>query len=186
MKVKEIVIYVAKILGLNDVEESLLNDSDSSNEINDEIQKIVLGINMLNGMIASQYIELKDIKAIENSSSLIPYKLISNNQIIEIKRVTDINNVILDFVRYANGIKCNADNIKIEFTYFPSKVTIDDSIDYYLGLDELTFAQGVVGQYLFLKGDFEESYVWDEKFKYSLSSLVKVKRNIEIPCKRWY
>jgi len=186
MSVKEIIIYVAKILGMNDIVKYLSNeDVDATEEVHEEMEKLLIAINMLNGVIASQFVEIKDVKYIENHSDIILYSSISKNQIIEIKKVLDNNNLPVDFKQTSLGIICNADKVNIEFSYFPSIVTIDECIDYYLGLDVLTFAQGVLGQYLFLKGDFEESYVWDKKFKHSLSSLVKTKRSIKMPNKRW-
>ena len=41
---------------------------------------------------------------------------------------------------------------------------LTDDIDYYTRLNELIFAQGVVGEYLFLKGAIDDAYMWDKKY----------------------
>ena len=64
-------------------------------------------------------------------------------------------------------------------------LSIDDDIDFFNNINVYVLAEGVVSEYLFLKGDFEESYVWDDKFKNSLKSILRVKRRIVTPAKGW-
>ena len=74
----------------------------------------------------------------------------------------------------------------IEYSYFPSEVSIDSDINYYTKVNTLTFAMGVVGEYLFLKGNIDEGAIWDKRFKQSLFSCVRPKRSIVMPKRRWY
>ena len=59
----------------------------------------------------------------------------------------------IDFKVVPEGLKTARGNIEILYSYFPSEVGINEVIDYYTKLNALTFAQGVAGEFLFLKGD---------------------------------
>ena len=186
MNVKEIIINVSKILELDDVVEYLSDESIVPYEsILEDVEKLTLAVNMLNAVVASQYIELKDCKVIEVNSDIVSYSSITDKQIIEVKEVLSADGVPVSYKKMANGIKCSCNKVEITYSYFPSIVAIDDEINYYIGVDILTFSLGVVGQYLFLKGDFEEAYIWDEKFKQTISSVIKTKRKIVMPSKRF-
>ena len=73
----------------------------------------------------------------------------------------------------------------VEYSYFPNKVSINDDIDYYLKLNELTFAMGVVGEYYYLKGAIDDACMWDKRFKSSMFNLLRPKRSVSIPARRW-
>lgn len=186
MKVKDILINIAKIMELNQLYDYLTNyDAVMDDGVNDCMEKLLLAINMTNSVIASQYIELIDIVYVHVYNGVIEYKDISDKQIIEIKNVTSYSGSPIEYKLCANGICVDDYMVHVEYSYFPAEVNLDDSIDYYTKINSLTFAYGVIAEYLFLKGDFEESNVWDNKFKQSLNSLMRPKRNITTPVKRW-
>lgn len=185
MKVKEILIKVSKILDLKELENYLTHDIEITDDINNDINKLLMATNMINGIIASQYFEIIDNVNINVNNNFIAYADISDKGIIEIKCVTNSDGSPIEYKLYNNGLYVSANNINIKFSYFPKEVTIDDAIDCYMRLNDYVFAQGVVSEYLFLKGDFEESYIWDKRFKNSLNSIMRPKRSIITPAKEW-
>ena len=60
-----------------------------------------------------------------------------------------------------------------------------DEINYYTKMNVSLFALGVVAEYLFIKGDIEEAYTWDKKFKQSLMGVLRFKRSLVLPKRRW-
>lgn len=185
MKVNNIIKKVAKILDLSNVHEFLNGDIESTDSISQDIEKLLLACNIVNGIIASQYMEVIEVIDKEICYGSITLTDITDKNIIEIKEITNGNGAPIEYQIISGRIYVDASFVKIKFSYFPKDVGIDDNIDYYLKMDENVFAQGVVSEYLFLKGDFEESYIYDARFKNSISSLLRPKRNIVTPAKRW-
>jgi len=186
MKVKEILINVTKLMEINNVYDYLTNDNIALDDsIMADIDRLLSAVNMTNSIIASQYIEVNDCVEIQSKNNLIHYADITDKNIIEIKEVTDYNGSPIEYKLCSDGIEVSRSKVNVKFSYFPSMVDIDDDINYYTKINTITFAFGVIAEYLFLKGDFEDSYIWDNKFKQSLSSLVRPKRKIVMPTKRW-
>ena len=74
----------AKYLDLREVCDYLSSDSKESNDqIDDDIEKLVLSINMITSKIASEYFELIDESDIIPSSKTVDFKSITNKNIIE-------------------------------------------------------------------------------------------------------
>jgi len=185
MKVKDIIISTANILNLKKVIEYLNNEIELTTDIQEELNNLLLAVNMTNNNIATHYIELIDKVKIYNDKDVLLYSLISDKDIIEIKKVYNSLNEEIDFDLTSTGIFVTKGNISIEFSYFPNNLTIDDSIDYYTKVNTLTMSLGVAGEYLFLKGAVDDAYMWDKRFKSNLFSLLRPKRNIRIPARRW-
>lgn len=186
MLVKNIIKKSAEFLNLNNVKKYLDNELEITDEIESDINTFLLSVNMVNNTIASSYIELISDVEIDVSDGLIPYSEISDKSIIEIKSVTTTGGEKIDYKLYPEGVKIDEfSKVKIEYTYFPSEVTIDDEIDYFLKVNEITFAMGVVGEYLYIKGAIDDASVWDKRFKQSLFNVIRPKRNIVLPAKRW-
>ena len=186
MIVKDVLLMSAKYLDLRDVCDYLSNETTESNDqVNDDIEKLLLSINMVCSNIASGYIELVDESVINPAAKFIEYKAITDNNIIEIKNCYGENSSAIEFALRSNGIESSSNIARISYSYFPRTVSLDDAIDFFTKINIYTIAQGVAGEYLFLKGDLEESYIWDEKFKNSLKSAMRTKRSITVPAKRW-
>ena len=100
-----------------------------------------------------------------------------------IKTVDGTN--FVDYKLNVDGIKIYDGNYIVEFTYLPDDVTIDGSIDFYSNLNCSILSQMVVSEYLFMKGFVNEAYVWDKKFKENIKGILKPKRVVQMPCKRW-
>lgn len=188
MVVKNIIKIAIDLLGLRDlisyfedgVDVSTLDDS-----ITDEIESFVIAINMANNNIASNYIELVDTVSVSSNADTIPYTEITDKSIIEIKKVKNKNNVEVEYKVLPSGIKTDEKNFIIEFSYFPKMLNIDDEINYYTKVNELLFAHAVASEYLFLKGDIDDAYMWDRRFKQSMFGVLRPKKNIKIPARRW-
>lgn len=185
MIVKDIVIHACKILALNDILDNLLNnEGEYSQDVSAEIEKMILSVNMTSSVIASQYIENIDCVYCNVNSGFLRYQDITDKQIVEIKNVFNSKGDSVEFDIVSEGIYVDENYVKVEFAYYPKLVDINDEL-HLSKVNDLTFVYGVIGEYLFLKGDFEESYVWDKKFKIALESLVRSRKNVVIPAMRW-
>ena len=185
MKVKEIIKKTAKMLDMTDVCNYLNEDVEATEGVLEDLEKLLLACNIVNGTIASQYVEVIDVIESEVNNGIISVADFTDKNIIEIKEISNGNGVSVEYKIFGGKIYVDASFVKIKFSYFPKDLSLGDNIDYYLKIDEYVFAQGVVAEYLFLKGDFEESNIFDTRFKNAIGSLLRPKRNIITASKRW-
>ena len=185
MKVREIVKASAELLNMKDVVKYLDGDIEESDEINESITNFVLAVNMVNNNIASSYIDLIGESNVYNNGDKVHYSDITSNNIIEIRNVYNVNGDNVDFKVMPDGLVLSSGDYKIVYSYYPESLTIDSKIDYYLKLNELTFALGVVGEYLFIKGAVDDAYMWDKRFKNAMFNVLRPKKNIILPARRW-
>jgi len=186
MIVKNIIKMSAEFLDLKNVIKYLSDEIESSEDVLEEVSNLLLGVNMVNNNIASSYIELIGEKKINCKKLVIPYSEISDKSIIEIKSIVSTGGKKVGFKIMPDGVSLDSvGDYVITFSYFPEKVTLDDEINYYLKLNEITFAMGVVGEYLYIKGVIDDAYMWDKRFKNTMFNLLRPKRNIVMPAKRW-
>lgn len=187
MLVKNIIKKSAEFLGLKNVQKYLNNEIEITDEISEELDTFLLAINLVNNNIASSYIELVgNVEISSDNNGKILYSEISNNPIIEIKNVSTKHGDNVGYKLFPDYIKLDYNNaVNIEYTYFPNEVTIEDEINYYLKLNELNFAVGVVGEYLYIKGIIDDASTWDKRFKQNMFNLIRPKRNLIMPTRGW-
>ena len=186
MKVKNIIRNAAEYLNLKNVIKFLEGEIDTSEEVERDLHNLIIAVNMVNNTVASSYIELVTESDLDAKNDIIKFNEISSYSIIEIKKIVSGSGAHVPFKILTEGIKLpKPGSYKIEFTYFPEKLDIDDNLDYYLKLNELTFAMGVASEFLYIRGDVDDGYMWDKRFKNSLYNLLRPKRNIVMPARRW-
>jgi len=186
MLVKNIMITSAEFLDLKNVVKYLNGDIEESEELLEESNNLLLAVNMVNNSIASSYIELLASKKIMVNTDIVSYSDISEKSIIEIKNVLNGFSQKVGYKILPEGLSLSSKGeMCIEYSYFPDKVSIESDINYYLKLNEMTFAIGVVAEYLYIKGAIDDAYLWDKRFKNSMFNLLRPKRNIVLPARRW-
>lgn len=186
MLVKNIIKSAVKLLNKKDVLLSLDKSEIDDESVIEDLDDLLLATNLVNNTIASSYIELIKTSDVVCLNNVIKFSDISANNIIEIKTIKNNEGYVVDYKINYDGIHIDNGNYIIEYSYFPTEVTIDSNIDYYTKLNDLTFAMGVVGEYLFLKGSIDEGAIWDKRFKQSLFNCVRPRRSIVMPKRRWY
>ena len=189
MLVKDIIKKACKLINLSDVLEYLNDETGTitqSDEVSEKLDKLLLSVNLTNNTLSSQYFEISDCAVCDNSNGVVSFGNITSKNIVEIKKVTDVENKDIEYKVLSDGVHSAYKSLKIYYTYIPSDVIISDNINYYLKLSEITFAYGVVSEYLFLIGDLDEASIWDEKFKNILFAISRPRRNIVMPSKCWY
>lgn len=189
MLVKDIIKKACKLINLSDVLEYLNDETGTvtlSDDVSEKLDRLLLALNLTNNTLSSQYFEISACTECDNPNGVVSFGSITTKNIVEIKKVTDIENKDVEYKVLSDGVHSAYKSLKIYYTYIPDDVVISDSINYYLKLSEITFAYGVVSEYLFLIEELEEASVWDEKFKNILFAISRPRRSIVMPSKGWY
>ena len=77
--------------------------------------------------------------------------------------------------------------VEVEFAYQPGQVSsINETIDFSnYKLNERVLSYGVVAEYNFLYANYDDATIWDNRFKNSLSNLIRPRREIKIKQRLW-
>jgi len=170
MKVKDIVKKVL-ILLQNDALSTKLSTDGAEFTIseNKEINLIVNSINLTQQKIATNYVNLYDTVKVTNTSDLLSYSKITSKHIFNIISVKNSIGEKLHFVAQPTGIVTNKGVIVIKYSYFPNDVTVSDNMTCFeTQVNERIFVYGALSEYLFVKGNFDEAQMWEEKFNNEL------------------
>jgi len=182
VKVLDIIKDASKLLGLKDV----IDDINNNNYDNEEIEYLVLAVNTVNNNIAANYIELVDSVTLSSYKGLIAFNKLSRYDLLDIKSlVRTSDNKPVEFTLRSDGIHIADGEYKIEYSYFPKNIGIEGTVELYSKVNVRLFSLGVVAEYLFLKGDLDEAYVWDKKFKQNLRGVLRYKKSLVLPERRW-
>ena len=187
MLVKDIIKVGAEYLDIKDVIDYVENKIELNDEIEQEINTFLLAINMVNSGIASSYLELVMSKELlPDSNNKISYDKIDSRGVIDVRKVQDKSGAKLDFKVMPGGVILDENCLcEIEYSCFPAPVNFDDEINYYTKINKYIFAMGVVAEYLYLKGNIDDAYSWDKRFKNYMLNLKRPRRNIIMPSRRW-
>ena len=186
MIVKNIIKKVANLTG-----DTILRDAIESNTLSTEQQKeislLVDCVNLTNSNIATNYVKLYATKKIVSYSDLITYSSITNETIYDIVSVKNSYGKDVNFSLTTSGIEVKAGTYYVRYTYFPKDVEYEDEItNFPLKISERIFVYGVVSEYLYVKGVFDEAQMWEEKFKLEMKNTQRQQKNLKIKSSRWF
>lgn len=177
---------------------TLINEPDTYNNIssgkldiltdNDKAtyNALISCVNLTNNVLATEYYPLKQTINI-NSSGKLSYSDISSS--LAISQILKVEGGFggVRFKEYPDYIETPKGNFKITFTYLPKTIAnINESILCYpTKLTERIFAYGVVSEYYFIMGMYDDAVVWDARFKNSLQTVLKPKHEVKIKNRLW-
>lgn len=186
MIVKNIIKKVVNLTGNNALSEAIESNSFSS-EQQQEINLLVDCVNLTNSNIATNYVKLYATKKITNYSDIINYSNIANNMIYDIVSVKTLSGKDVNFALTTSGIVVKNGTYIVKYTYFPKDVDYDDTItNYPIKVSERVFVYGVISEYLYIKGVFDEAQMWEERFKNEIISTLRQQKNTKLKMSRWF
>ncbi len=185
MTVKEILTNVAYLLDDNRLIVAITDDIFIGNLLNDK-KLLVKCVNFINNMIATEYFPLTDVVEVRNTSGVIPFSDVSTNTIFDVIEIVDNFGQKVQFKITDKGIETAKGKLKIRYNYLPNEVDYLSNITCYpIKINSRIFAYGVVGEYLFIKGNFDDGEVWDNRFKNSMLSIQRKRKEIVMRKRRW-
>ena len=152
-----------------------------------EINLLVDCVNLTNSNIAANYVKLYDTKSLKVRDGLIPFSELSAQTIYDIVSVKDVNGRTVDFDILNNGLSVKVKEAIVKFTYFPEDVKYEDELtNFKIKINERIFVYGVISEYLYVKGVFDEAEIWEEKFKNELKNCLRTVKSHRTAKRRWF
>lgn len=160
MTVKEILLASAELLQLDDVVAQLRGTGEES----EKTDVLLQCFNLVENELALDYLPLYAETEVETETGVVNYTSLPH-AVVRILRVQDEGGNALSFKLFPSYIKASCGKLKIGYTYAPTAKTLLGSSDYVLQASVRLFAYGIAAEYTLLTGMFEESAVWDKKYK---------------------
>ncbi|MDD4002883.1 MAG: hypothetical protein PHE12_01655 [Clostridia bacterium] len=148
-----------------------------------DVEQVLCCANYICEEIAADYINLKAVQHFESETGQISYSAFEHIP-IDIYAVKQGGKNI-PFKLYPQQLMTLAGELEVLYTYKPQKKEIDDFLDFDARLSARAAAYGTAAEYSLMKGLYEESVIWDKRYKDSLFSALKTKKSINMPKRRW-
>ncbi len=182
MTVKEILLTAATELGFGEDAKAFLEEG-----VEDEIQKMELLLecfNLTENELALDYLPLYAEDTVSSSSGKILYSTFKKSP-VHILQVQDTSGNPIKFKIFADGIKTQAGKVNVTYTYTPDKKTFEEESDYQIQASTSLMAYGVLSHYTLATGLFEESAIWEKKYKNAIEAVYRARPSERLRSRRW-
>lgn len=179
MKVEDVLTEVLIRLGDRDKYDIMNLPQDD-----EEINTIVKCINMVISEIASDYLPVEFEEEVEVINGVIPYDNLSK-KLINLKNVTK-NSTKIDTKMYPNELLVKADGmVRVQYMYMPNAVKLGDIISLSPKITLMLIVYGVLGEYCLLQGRYEDSSLYDKRYREMLKIACRVTKEIKLKHGWW-
>ena len=182
MKVKDIILTAAEELGIG--AEMRAHYNATTSEGAEEARILLHCFNLVENELALDYLPLYAEDELETKTGMVDYALLENAA-VRILRVENEWGESVKFDLYADHLKTQPGLIKIRYTYTPKKKAISDSSDFTLQASERLIAYGIAAEYTLATGRFEDSAIWDKKYKAAINAAYALRPARKIRSRRW-
>ncbi len=182
MTVKEIVLLAATELGLGERVGGYLNGGGLEGK--EETDRLVECFNLVENQVALDYLPLFAEEEVDTETGAIPFDAFSRRA-VRIVRVTDEWGNAVPFKIFPNRIQIAPQRARITYTYTPEQKTVDGEPDWQRAASVRLFAFGVASEYCLMTGHYEESAVWERKFKEAIEAVYRATPPRTIRSRRW-
>lgn len=190
MKAKEILKNVCVYLGKEELLESNVfneNGEELTEQARKEFNKMLISLNFLLEDIASDYIPLLKEKEITFTNGEIDVHEIDQNiqEIVGIKSKLGRN---LTYKYIGSKIICIATNAIVTYKIYPNVVEgYNDEVEDFGGrLSSRVLAYGVASDYCLMDMLYDDSSIWEHRFKNALLVNMRKKGEIKLKKRGWY
>lgn len=197
MKLREIIKLSSVMLNLDDI----LNGEhiyDESFDITDEQNVILNGsieernlnllvkcFNLVYSELATDYFPLITLENIEVINGSFNLNNLQNN-FYKIVKLENEQGFVGKFEIYDNILYIKNGKYKLIYAYTPEKVTLNSDINNFNGkIVDRVFAYGLNKEFCFISGLYSEAESYKTKFEEAIKSASILKRNINLPRRRW-
>ena len=188
MTVEEVLKTVSLYLDKYEVFEDYFtnNELNASEDVKIEFEKILCAINNICVKIADNLNVLKFREKLKVENFKINFNKLSKKYKTIKKIITVEGNKRLSFKKFDDYIYINFDGeVYVEYIYFPDKLkSISDEI-VFKNINIRTFALGVISEYCFMIGLFDDAQIWEERFLTEIKSKGDFYNGFVMPRKKW-
>lgn len=179
MKVEDVLAEVLVRLGDKDK-----YDVNNLPQDDSEINTIVKCINMIVSEIASDYLPVVYEEEVEAVNGIIPYDKLTK-RLINLKKVSK-NASKIGAKMFPNEIVLNNSGlVRVEYCFMPDAVGLGDDIQLSPKITLMLIVYGVLGEYCLLQGRYEDSVLFDKRYREMLKIACRETKEIKLKRGWW-
>lgn len=183
MTVKECMRLASTILGIdNDV--AAYYADDVSPEQKKRAELLLTCFNIVENELALDYFPLIAEDTLETEQGNVPFSSLENSAVRVIK-VTDEWGNSAAFQLFPTYLKTQPGKVCVKYTYTPVNKTKDDESDFCSAVSARLIAYGMAAEYTMAMGVFEDSAMWDKKYKDGIRTAYRVQKCERLRSRRW-
>ena len=182
MTVVDILMLAATQLGIADDLQDVLDGTTGADKKMAAL--LVECFNIVENELALDYLPLYAEDEMTSDTGKIEFSKLSQSA-VRILRVEDEWGNSLPFKLFPAYLVTQPKTVKITYTYTPKKKEITDNSDYTLFASERLFSYGIAAEYCMAMGLYEESAVWDKKYKEGIEAARNNGKSARISSRRW-
>ena len=194
MTVKDILQSATLFLGLYDEFKAFFNGTGTlSDEGEADYQKLLLALNLTLSNLAlntNMYLT-RETKSLDSDSKFLisaltktfaNLRFVKDKQTGKVLKTRIVDNSVFVDGAYEKGVR----EVNVEYSYLPTKLTaLNDNISL-VKLGEKTLVLGVVSEYCFICGLFDDATIWKERFDKTLKENFVSLENKKMPKRKWF
>ena len=181
MLVKNIILAAATSLGIL---EKIRDVIECRTPTCQESELLVSCYNLVENEVAREYIPLIMEETFETDTGVIYYSQLSEKAVRILKTQNGFGTDI-PCALFPDYLKTQAGKITVRYSYAPKEKTLEDECAFTWRVSENLLVYGVVAEYYLAGGFFEESAVWEKKYKDAVAAAYRAKPAKRISARRW-
>lgn len=183
MTVKEILDVACTFVNRLDVKEYFSSGEGEEQAVKDGGIFIDL-LNVVVNELACTYVPMITSEDVSVAGGRIYYKDLKE-KVLKIIKVTDSNNVEIDYKYAYQYITVDHSLVTVIYEYAPKKVGVNDEVGYLeKDVPSRVIAYGVAAEYLLVNGDFDEAVTWHKRYTDAIANLC-LPKNKKVAGRLW-
>lgn len=182
MKVLDIVLMAADILGIKDEVEMYFEDGTEIKAT--EAKKLLASVHLAECSLALDYIPLHAEEQVHALSGRVEYSALQGSP-VRILGVTDVKGNPIAYTVYSTYIKTTSGVVLVHYTYTPRLKAVDEECSYnIMGADNL-LVYGTLSEFCLGEGLVAEAAEWERKWKDLVATVYHTSKCKRLGSRTW-
>ena len=182
MKIKEVVLSAARLLGIEEEVAAYFADTDTLGKKNAEL--LTTCFHLVENELAIDYLPLINEETYSTETGQILYSWLQK-RVLRVLEVRNLQGDSLPFKIFPKYLTTQPSTVRVKYTFVPEEKDIEGECEYGENVSKRLLAFGVATEYCLAMGLFEEAAVWDRKYKDAIESVRSVAPYKRISSRRW-
>ncbi len=186
MTVREVLTMATQFLSIEDEMKDYISSDDYTSG-NKQFLTLYNALNLVYQELASDYYPLTKTQKIDVQNNKIFFSDLGENVLDVLSIKSSFDGLSYKFRVCEDYLYVGAKGeVEIVYSYIPTKLFANDSIENFGGrISPRTFALGVVYEYCFVSGLYEDAAMWHKRFCDSIKAGSTKRKNIIIKERGW-
>ena len=182
MKVKDIVLAAADMLGMKEGVASFINGE--SNDFEQISGQLLTCLHLAECSLALNYVPLYAEDELLTSTGRLEFSSFAHSP-VQIVDVQNASGESVAYTLYPQYLKAETGRLKVIYTYTPEEKGFEEDSDFSMLTSEHLLVYGTLAEYCLANGLHQEAAIWDKKLKDSVEYLCHTKKCKRLGSRRW-